>query len=112
MICHVVGKILRETGYDVLIAKNGREGCDLARQHEPRLIIMDIEMPIMDGIQATTWIKSEPKTAHIPILIFTSLGGEEDLKRAQNAGCHGFLNKPISRDAIQTEIFKLLGDPR
>ena len=112
MICHVVGKILRETGYDVVVARNGREGCDLARQHDPRLIIMDVEMPVMDGIEATTRIKSEPQTAHIPVLIFTSLGGEDDLKRARDAGCEGFLNKPISRDAIQTEIFKLLGNPR
>lgn len=109
MICHVVGQILRDSGYTVLTAKNGQEGIALAQEHDPRLIIMDVEMPVMDGIQATARIKSEPKTSHIPILIFTSLGGEQDLKRARDAGCQGFLNKPISREAIQAEVEKLLG---
>jgi CheY-like chemotaxis protein len=112
MICHVVGQILRESGYTVLTAKNGQEGCELAQKHDPRLIIMDLEMPVMDGIQATALIKSGPKTNHIPVLIFTSLGGEQDIKRAKEAGCQGFLNKPISREAIQAEIEKLLGGPR
>ena len=112
MICHIVGQILKESGYDVLIANNGREGCDLARKYNPQLIIMDVEMPVMDGIQATSFIKSQPETHHIPILIFTSLSGEEDIKRARSAGCQGFLNKPISRDTIQTEIQKALGVPR
>jgi CheY-like chemotaxis protein len=111
MICHIVGQILREIGYEVLTAKNGREGCDLAKKHAPRLIIMDVEMPVMDGIQATMQLKSEPHTSHIPVLIFTSLGGESDLKRAKEAGCDGFINKPISRDAIRTEIAKLLPPP-
>jgi CheY-like chemotaxis protein len=110
MICHIVGKILKESGYNVLIANNGQEGCDLAKKHSPRLIIMDVEMPVMDGIKATAFIKSQPETTHIPVLIFTSLGGEEDIRRARNAGCQGFLNKPISRDIIQAEIQKALGD--
>jgi len=110
MICHVVGQILRELGYEVLVAKNGRQGYDLAKEHGPQLIIMDVEMPVMDGIQATTLIKSEPKTTHIPVLIFTSLGGEEDIKRAEEAGCQGFLNKPISKEVIRTEVQKVLGN--
>lgn len=112
MICHIVGQLLRESGYDVLIAKNGREGCDMAKQYNPGLILMDIEMPEMDGIEATTRIKSYPETNHIPILIFTSLSSEDDIRRAQEAGCQGFLNKPISRRIIQTEIKKALGDPQ
>jgi CheY-like chemotaxis protein len=112
MTCHVVGQILRESGYEVLIAKNGQEGYNLAKKHEPRLIIMDVEMPVMDGIQATTLIKSEPEITHIPILIFTSLGGENDIKRAKEAGCQGFLNKPICKEVIQIEVQKLLGNPR
>jgi len=112
MICHIVGKILQESGYDVLIARNGREGCDMAKKCNPKLIIMDVEMPEMDGIQATVQIKNQPETTHIPILIFTSLGGEEDIRRAREAGCQGFLNKPISRQVIETEVQKALGDPR
>ena len=111
MICHIVGQILRESGYKVLTAKNGREGCDLAKQYNPGLILMDIEMPEMDGIQATTRIKAQPETNHIPVLIFTSLSSEEDIRRAREAGCQGFLNKPISKQLIKAEVQKALGDP-
>lgn len=111
MICHVVSQILQEAGYKVVTAKNGKEGCDMALRHNPQLIIMDVEMPVMDGIQATAKIKSAPATKDIPVLIFTSLGGENDLKRAREAGCQGFLNKPISREAIQSEVAHLLNGP-
>jgi CheY-like chemotaxis protein len=111
MILHVVAQILRESGYTVLTAKNGQEGYELTKKHIPQLVIMDVEMPVMDGIRATSLIKSAPETNHIPVMIFTSLGGEDDLKRAREAGCQGFLNKPISRDAIQAEVQKLLGNP-
>ncbi len=60
MICHVVSQILQEAGYKVVTAKNGKEGCDMALRHNPQLIIMDVEMPVMDGIQATAKIKSTP----------------------------------------------------
>jgi CheY-like chemotaxis protein len=81
----------------------------MAGLYKPALIIMDVEMPVMDGIQATACIKSDPGISHIPVLIFTSLGGEEDLKRARDAGCQGFLNKPISKEMMQSEVLKLIG---
>ncbi len=112
MIRHVVSQILNESGYAVLTAQNGQEGYELAKKHHPQLVIMDVEMPVMDGIRATALIKSEPQTNHIPVMIFTSLGGENDLKRARDAGCQGFLNKPVSREAIQAEVKKMLGNPR
>ena len=112
MIRHIVAQILSESGYTVLTARNGQEGYELTKRHNPHLVIMDVEMPVMDGIQATALIKSEPQTNHIPVMIFTSLGGENDLKRAREAGCQGFLNKPISREVIQAEVKKILGNSR
>jgi CheY-like chemotaxis protein len=109
MIRHVAGRILRDLGHEVVIAQNGKEGCEMARLYKPALIIMDVEMPVMDGIEATACIKADPEISHIPVLIFTSLGGEEDIKRAKEAGCQGFLNKPISKDMMQSEIQKLIG---
>ena len=109
MIRHVAGKILRELGPEVIIAQNGKEACEMARMYKPALIIMDVEMPVMDGIQATACIKSDPEISHIPVLIFTSLGGEGDIKRAKEAGCQGFLNKPISKDLMQAEVIKMIG---
>ena len=109
MIRHVAGKILQDVGFEVIIAQNGKEGYEMARIYKPALIIMDVEMPVMDGIQATACIKADSGISHIPVLIFTSLGGEEDLKRARDAGCQGFLNKPISKDMMQSEVLKLIG---
>jgi CheY-like chemotaxis protein len=109
MIRHVAGKILRELGHEVVIAQNGKEAYEMARMYKPALIIMDVEMPVMDGIQATACIKSDPAISHIPVLIFTSLGGEDDVKRAKDAGCQGILSKPIGKDLMQSEVLKLIG---
>jgi CheY-like chemotaxis protein len=110
MVRHIVGRILIEMGHIVVIARDGQEACEMARLYKPGLIIMDVEMPVMDGIQATERIKADSETADIPILIFTSLGGEEDLRRAREVGCQGILNKPIARDVIQAEVEKFLGN--
>jgi two-component system cell cycle response regulator DivK len=108
LICHVVSQVLRDSGYTVLTAKNGQEGISLAKKHNPSLVIMDVEMPVMNGIDATAKMKSEPDTARIPVVIFTSLGREEDIARAREAGCQGFLSKPICKEALNTEVERVL----
>lgn len=108
MIRHVVSKIVTECGYASVLAEDGKQGYDLARDHVPDLVIMDIEMPNMDGIEATRRITSDSTTAHIPVLIFTSLGSEDDLKRAEEAGCAGFLNKPVSKDELKAALANIL----
>jgi CheY-like chemotaxis protein len=110
MICHIVSQILKDSGYTVLIARNGQEGVELAKKHNPNLVIMDVEMPIMNGIDATVKIKSEPGTAQTPVIIFTSLGSEEDIARAKKAGCKGFLGKPICRATLKDEVERVLQD--
>ena len=108
MICHVVSQILKDSGYAVMTARNGREAVVLARKWNPNLVIMDVEMPVMDGIEATMRIKSEPETAKIPVIIFTSLGREEDIARAKEAGCQGFLGKPVCKEVLNTEVERVL----
>ncbi|MBZ0158151.1 MAG: response regulator [Alphaproteobacteria bacterium] len=108
MIHRIVGQILKECGYRILKAENGQKGYEMAKTWKPDLIIMDVEMPVMDGIQATALIKADFSLSHIPLVILTSLGSEEDIQRAYAAGADGFLNKPISRDDLQATIRKLL----
>jgi CheY-like chemotaxis protein len=108
MICHVVSQILKDSGYRVLIAKNGQEGVALAKKHNPNLVIMDVEMPVMNGFDATIQIKSEPQTAQTPVIIFTSLSSEEDIARAKQAGCKGFLSKPICKATLKEEVERAL----
>lgn len=106
MIRRIVGQILTDCDHRVLLAEDGQRGYEQAREYNPDLVIMDIEMPIMDGIEATSRIKADPATANIPVLIFTSLGSEEDIKRAQDAGGQGFLNKPVCKEELEEAINK------
>ena len=108
MIRRIVGKILKECCFDVLMAENGEIGYDMTKKNLPDLVIMDIEMPVMNGIEATAYIKSDRSTAHIPVLFFTSLGSEGDIEMAREAGGSGFLNKPISKEELKTSIFSIL----
>jgi len=108
MICHIVSQILKDSGYTVWIAKNGLEGVALAKKLNPSLVIMDMEMPVMDGIEATVQIKNAPGTARIPVIIFTSLGREEDIARAKQAGCAGFLGNPVCKEILNTEVERVL----
>lgn len=104
MIRRIVGQIIQQLGHKVLLADNGEKGYALTKSARPDLVIMDIEMPVMSGIEATARIKSDPETADIPVIIFTSLGSEEDIRKAREAGCQGFLNKPVSKEALQKSI--------
>lgn len=108
MIHRVVGQILTEAGYKVLKAHNGKKGYEMAKTWKPDLIIMDIEMPEMNGIEAATLIKSDPAVSKTPTIIFTSLGSEDDMKLARETGAEGFLNKPVSRDDLLETIKKLM----
>jgi two-component system, cell cycle response regulator DivK len=109
MIRRIVGTILKEIGFEVITAENGKAGCEAARAERPDLIIMDVEMPVMNGIEATARLRSDPSVSAIPILIFTSLGSDEDMRAARDAGACGFLNKPISRDELKDAVSCLLG---
>ncbi|MCL2102405.1 MAG: response regulator [Syntrophorhabdaceae bacterium] len=110
MIRRIVGMILKEYNYEVLTAENGLAGLEMAKANLPDLIIMDVTMPVMNGIEAAAKIKADPETAHIPILIFTSLGSEHDFQAAQAAGVSGFLNKPIAKEELKSAVFSLLSD--
>jgi len=109
MIRRIVGKILKDDDYEVLIAENGLMGYEMAKRNLPDLVIMDVEMPVMNGLEATSHIKADPATTHIPVLIFTSLGSENDIRKAKEAGGSGFLNKPISKEELRANISTILG---
>ena len=106
MIRRIVGQLLQGLGYKVILAENGDKGYSMAKAERPDLVIMDVEMPIMTGIEATRLIKQDPETSSIPVLIFTSLGREEDIQQARAAGCSGFLNNPICQEELQEAVSK------
>src|SRR3989339_1158933 len=109
MIRRIVSQLVQQLGHQAITAENGLEGYELATRSNPDMIIMDIEMPVMDGFEATWRIKADQRTAHIPVAFFTTLGSEENIKQAREAGSVGFLNKPICKEELDQAIRDILG---
>ena len=87
--------VLERDGYDVFLAVNGRDGVDAARLQKPDLILMDMGMPEMDGWIATEKLKSDEATRSILLYALTAHTLPQDRKRALQAGCDGYVSKPI-----------------
>jgi putative two-component system response regulator len=99
---------LWQWGYDVVVARDGREALETYAQHNPSIIVLDVMMPNMDGYEACARIKNEPGGRTIPILMLTALTGTEDKIKALDSGADDFLNKPINKDELRTRIRSLI----
>src|SRR5947209_19488760 len=95
-------------GYDVVVARDGREAVQLYPKHNPSIIVLDVMMPVMDGYEACGLIKSSPGGRTIPILMLTALTGTDDKIHALECGADDFLNKPINREELRTRIRSLI----
>jgi len=91
-------------GYESLEAEDGFEAVEAAREHRPTLILMDILMPRMDGLQATRLLVEDPETKHIPIFGLSGLAMEENRQQALAAGCREFFPKPLDLDEVREAI--------
>jgi two-component system cell cycle response regulator DivK len=104
--------ILEHYGYRVLIAGDGEQGIGLARDSLPDAILMDISIPIIDGLEATRVLKADPVTARIPIIILTAHAMAEDREKAFEAGGDAYLSKPVEPKRVAEEIRRVLaGSP-
>ena len=99
---------LDQWGYEVVLARDGREALHRYPQVNPSIIVLDVMMPVMDGYEACSRIKAEPGGRTIPILMLTALTGADDKIRALENGADDFLNKPINKDELRTRIRSLL----
>jgi CheY-like chemotaxis protein len=106
----LVRDILTYYGYEVVVAMNGEEGVKLAIELIPDLIIMDIQMPVMNGFEAMAIIKANPETRDIKLLVMTSFAMEGDRERMLASGADGYLSKPINTRELPALIGALLGD--
>ena len=96
--------VLRRSGYRLLSAESGEQGVEIALREKPALILMDIQMPTMNGIDATRILRADPTTAHTPIVALTASAVAEERERAFEAGCNGYITKPIDTRAFPQQV--------
>jgi len=101
--------ILRHAGHETLAAANGDEGVAAARRELPDLILMDVQMPGMNGLEATRLLKLDAATAAIPVLGLTAFAMKGDAERIIKAGCDAYLAKPYSHTQLTEVVTNLLG---
>ncbi|MBD8095420.1 response regulator [Pseudomonas fluorescens] len=100
--------LLVNAGYSVLWAADAETGLTLAREQQPALILMDIQLPGMDGLAATRLLKQDPHTAHIPVIALTAMAMKEDREKTRLAGCDAYVSKPLSYKELYRVIDTLL----
>jgi len=105
----MLSRRLVKLGYVVIEARNGAEAVEAARTEKPDLILMDVCMPRMGGLEAMRKLRSELKTAAIPIIALTALNTAEDVRRAILAGCNAYETKPVGLIKLNIKIRELLG---
>lgn len=99
-------KALLSKTYNLLHAYNGQEAVNMFMEHQPDLILMDVKMPIMDGLEATRLIRQT--SANIPIIALTAFAFDQDRVRVLEAGCNDFLTKPLSPPVLKETIAKYI----
>ncbi len=111
-ICDLLSRRLARHGYTVHTAANGRAGIALAREVAPDLIILDLQMPVLDGWETTRALRSDPVTRDKPILALTSLDSARERASAADCGFSDFDTKPIALPRLLSKIERLLVDAR
>ena len=100
--------LLRNAGHEVLSALDAETGLTIARADAPGLILMDIQLPGMDGLAATALLKGDPATAAIPVIALTTMAMKEDQAKTLAAGCDAYIAKPLRYQELYLAIDTLL----
>ncbi len=103
--------VLEREGYRTLGAANGHQAVQVAREHQPDLILMDLAMPVMDGRQAMQELRANPQTARIPIVVLTAMALSVDRDRLVSEGFDGLLIKPCMPPNLVAEVRRIVGPP-
>src|SRR3954466_2066739 len=101
--------LLDAQGYATLQTREGLQALALAREHRPNLILMDIQLPEISGLEVTKWLKEDPDLAAIPVVAVTAFAMKGDEERIREGGCEAYLSKPISVGKFIETIRHFLG---
>jgi len=104
--------LLAAHGYTTIQTRNGLEALELARRHRPALILMDIQLPEVSGLEVTKWIKEDDDLRHIPVVAITAFAMKGDEERIRSGGCEAYISKPISVSGFLETVHRFVGDPR
>jgi two-component system cell cycle response regulator DivK len=102
--------LLEASGYNIVQTRSGLEAIDLAREHRPDLILMDIQLPEVSGLEVTKWIKEDDELRTIPVIAVTAFAMKGDEERIRQGGCEAYLSKPISVNTFLDTVKSYLGD--
>jgi two-component system cell cycle response regulator DivK len=102
--------LLEANGYNIVQTRNGLEAIDLAREHHPDLILMDIQLPEVSGLEVTKWIKEDDDLRTIPVIAVTAFAMKGDEERIRQGGCEAYLSKPISVAKFLDTVKTYIGD--
>ena len=101
--------LLEVHGYTILQTKDGREALQLARERRPDLILMDIQLPEVSGLEVTKWIKADDDLKSIPVIAVTAFAMKGDEEKIRSGGCEAYIAKPISVNSFLETIQTVLG---
>ncbi|WP_281888585.1 response regulator [Paenibacillus sp. YYML68] len=104
----MLSRRLQRKGYQVATAEDGQQGVELAVQLLPELILMDMSLPVLDGWEATRWLKANAATKHIPVIALTAHAMTSDEEKAYAAGCDDFDTKPVMLERLLGKIETVL----
>jgi two-component system cell cycle response regulator DivK len=100
--------LLEVHGYRTIHTRDGLEVLDLARENNPDLILMDIQLPEISGLEVTKWLKNDPALKHIPVIAVTAFAMKGDEEKIRSGGCEDYLSKPISVSLFISKVQKYL----
>jgi len=106
----LVRDVLEYAGYDVRVARTAEDGITLAVKEPPDLVLMDLQLPGMDGMEALRRLRENPRTADIPVVAVTAQAMKQDRERVLDAGFNGYVEKPISVRAFPAQVRSFLPD--
>jgi len=104
----ILGLYLKSKGFDVVAAENGLDAIEKLASHDVNLIMSDLNMPYMDGIELVKNLKADPNLSHIPILMVTTEADPEEKQKAMDAGASAYLVKPVSAETVSINIKEIL----
>lgn len=102
--------LMQQAGFEIITCDDGLIALDVIRKQRPQLVLLDVMLPTMDGLQVLKALRDDPDTSHIKIIMLTAKGRADDIEQGMNAGADLYITKPFSTRSLMNDVKKLLED--